>query len=270
MASTQKPDETTSDVLKDALAATDGEALIIDVDGYEGPLDMLLMLARSQKVDLLQISILKLADQYLVYIEELRVRRIDLAADYLVMAAWLAYLKSRLILPKDEEEGPSGEELAAILAFRLQRLEAMREAGAKLFARDQLGRDVFARGDPQPIKYSRKIEYECSLFEVLTGYAAVRTQHVREPFKLHRSPIFAMEEALRRLQAVLGHMVEWSRLEAFLPPEMRSDQYRSGIASTFAAGLELAREGKIEIQQANTFGPIFMRAGPAAKAKDTS
>ena len=260
--------EDTSDVLAEALAGANGEALVIDVDGYEGPLDMLLVLAQNQKVDLLQISILRLADQYLAFIEELRTRRIELAADYLVMAAWLAYLKSRLLLPKEEEDGPSGEEMAAILAFRLQRLEALRNSADKLFARDLLNRDVFKRGDPEQVKTIRTIEYASSLFELLTSYAAMRTQHLREPFHLKRSPIFAMEEALRRLQNVLGHMVDWSRLESFLPPDLSDEQRRSGVASTFAAGLELVREGKVEIQQANTFGPIFMRAARTVESRE--
>jgi segregation and condensation protein A len=242
-------------------AAGQDEALLIDIDGFEGPLDLLLALSRSQKVDLGRISVLALAEQYLRFVETARNLRIELAADYLVMAAWLAFLKSRLLLPPDEQDaGPSGEELAAHLAFQLQRLEAMRKAAARLMGRDQLGRDFFARGRPEAAQARRVIRYTATLADLLQGYARMRTKEDFEPLHLRRAPVWTMEEALEHLRGVIGTSMDWAELEAFLPPDWRSgDRRRSALASTFAASLELARLGQIELRQPEAFAPILAR-----------
>lgn len=251
--------DTDPDAVAARLAA---EALIVDVDGFEGPLDVLLMLARTQKVDLRRISVLQLARQYLVFVEKARELRLELAADYLVMAAWLAFLKSRLLLPPDpEEEGPSAEDLAAHLAFQLERLEAMRKAAARLMARDQLGRDVFARGEPQGLERSRKVVWTATLLDLMQGYARLRTRDDFRPFVMDRDGVFTMEEALERLRPLIGAVGEWTDLTAFLPDGWSADpaRRRSATASTFAATLELAKNGKLDLHQSDTFGPIRIR-----------
>ncbi|WGH80428.1 segregation and condensation protein A [Jannaschia ovalis] len=238
------------------------EALIVDVDGFEGPLDLLLTLARTQKVDLRRVSVLGLARQYLAFVETARALRIELAADYLVMAAWLAFLKSRLLLPPDpEEEGPSAEELAAHLAFQLERLEAMRKAAARLMARDQLGRDVFARGAPQQVERARKVTYTATLLDLMQGYARLRTRDDFRPFVMDRDGVWTMEEALARMRPLLGHAMAWTDLMSFLPDGWSADpaRRRSATASTFAATLELAKDGRVEIAQEAMFGPIRLR-----------
>ncbi|MEM9843239.1 MAG: ScpA family protein, partial [Pseudomonadota bacterium] len=192
----------------DRLAA---EALIVDVDGFEGPLDLLLTLGRTQKVDLRKISILQLARQYLAFVEKARVLRLELAADYLVMAAWLAYLKSRLLLPPDpEEEGPSGEDLAAHLAFQLERLQAMRDAAAKLMARDRLGRDIFARGQSEMVERVRKIRYTATLLDLMQGYARIRTRDEFRPYVMDRDAVFTLEQALERMRGMIGFAGMWT------------------------------------------------------------
>ncbi|NNU80217.1 segregation/condensation protein A [Halovulum dunhuangense] len=239
------------------------EALVVDVDGFEGPLDLLLTLARTQKVDLRQISALALAEQYLRFVEEAKRLRIELAADYLVMAAWLAFLKSRLLLPPEPgDEGPSGEELAAHLAFQLERLEAMRRAAAQLMGRDQLGRDFFARGEPQAISARRKVIYEANLLDLMKAYARVKTRDDFEPFHLKRGPIYTMEQALERMRGLVGAAIDWETLEGFLPEgwQVNPKKRRSALAATFAASLELAKQGRIELQQDATFAPIRLRA----------
>ena len=237
------------------------EALIVDVDGFEGPLDLLLSLARNQKVDLAKISILALAEQYIAFIAEARRLRLEIAADYLVMAAWLAYLKSRLLLPVDpEEDGPPAEELAARLAFRLRKLEAMREAGARLFARDRLGHDVFARGMPEGLKVVKRPTYRATLYDLLHAYAEQRSRAVRAPFEIRRPAVFSLEDAIGWLERLLGHAPGWERLEAFLPPWTEPELGRSALASTFVASLELARQGRIALRQTEPFGPISLRA----------
>ena len=238
------------------------EALIVDVDGFEGPLDLLLTLSRTQKVDLRKVSILQLAEQYLIFIERAKELRLELAADYLVMAAWLAFLKSRLLLPPDPtEEGPSGEELAAHLAFQLERLSAMREASAKLMARDQLGRDFFARGLPEDVTRVRKVTYTATLLDLMQGYARIKTKDDFRPFVMDREKVFTMEQALARMRSLIGYAGDWSDLNSWLPEGWEVDpvKRRSATAATFAASLELAKEGKIEIRQAETFAPIQMR-----------
>ncbi len=235
--------------------------LVVDLEGYEGPLDVLLVLARNQKVDLTRISILDLAEQYLAFISEARRLRLEIAADYLVMAAWLAYLKSRLLLPEPEDEDElSGPEMAARLTFQLQRLEAMREAAARLMARDRVGRGVFSRGMPEGIRVIRTSEYECSLFELLSAYAEQRTRTPGEPLSLPFGRLYTVEEAAERLQRMLGRMPNWERLEGFLPPEFRhGPEYRSAVAATLSASLEMAREGQLDLRQGQMFGPIYLR-----------
>lgn len=241
------------------------EALIVDVDGFEGPLDVLLTLSRSLKVDLRKISILQLAEQYLVFVERARVLRIELAADYLVMAAWLAFLKSRLLLPPDpSDEGPSGEELAAHLAFQLERLQAMRDVAARLLGRDQLGRDIFARGAPDQVESTRRITWSASLMELMQAYARIRTHADFRPFAFDRRNIFTMEQALDRMRGLIGFAGEWSDLTAWLPEGWEGDpkRRRSAMAATFAASLELVKRGLAEIRQDQVFAPLQLRKRP--------
>ena len=245
------------------------EALIVDVEGFEGPLDLLLTLSRQQKVDLRRVSVLQLAEQYLRFVEAARKLRIELAADYLVMAAWLAYLKSRLLLPPDPtEEGPSGEELAAQLAFQLERLGAMREAAARLMGRDRLGRDFFARGAPQTVSVSRKTQYTATLLDLLQAYARLRTRDDFRPYAFDRTDIYPLETALERLRDILGHGGSWADLAQFLPPGWRGagKKRRSALASTFAASLELAKQGQVELRQSETFAPIQLRPRPGPRS----
>lgn len=241
------------------------EALIVDVDGFEGPLDLLLTLSRTQKVDLRKISVLALAEQYLSFIERAKTLRIELAADYLVMAAWLAFLKSRLLLPPDPtDEGPSGEELAAHLAFQLERLEAMRESAAKLMARDQKGRDFFVRGIPEDVTRVRKVRYTATLLDLMQGYARIRTKDEFRPYTMDREHVMTLEQALDRMRGLIGFAGEWTDLSSYLPEGWESDpsRRRSATASHFAASLELAKRGAIQIRQTDTFAPIQIRAVP--------
>ena len=238
------------------------EALIVDVDGFEGPLDLLLTLSRTQKVDLRKISVLQLAKQYLAFVERAKVLRIELAADYLVMAAWLAFLKSRLLLPPDPaEEGPSGEDLAAHLAFQLERLQAMRDAAAKLMARDQRGRDFFVRGLPEQVERVRNVKYTATLLDLMQGYARIRTKDEFRPFVMDRDAVFTMEQALERIRGLIGFAGAWTDISTYMPEGWDADpvRWRSATASTFAASLELAKEGKVEIRQSDTFAPIELR-----------
>ncbi len=238
------------------------EALIVDVGAFEGPLDLLLTLSRTQKVDLRQISILALAEQYLAFVEQAKTLRLELAADYLVMAAWLAFLKSRLLLPPDPtEDGPSGEDLAAHLAFQLERLQAMRNAAAKLMARDQLGRDFFARGITEDVQRVRRVTYTATLMDLMQGYARIRTRDDFRPFVLDRESIMTMEESLARMRHLIGFAGDWTDIASYLPEGWEIDpvKRRSATAATFAASLELAKEGKIDIRQAALFAPIQIR-----------
>ena len=238
------------------------EALIVDVDGFEGPLDLLLTLSRTQKVDLRQISVLALARQYLAFVERAKELRIELAADYLVMAAWLAFLKSRLLLPSDpEDDGPSGEELAAHLAFQLERLEAMRDVAAKLMARDQKGRDFFVRGLPERVERIRQVTYTATLVDLMQAYARIRTKDEFRPYVMDRDRVMTMEEALDRMRGLIGFAGAWTDLASYMPEGWDADpvRRRSATASHFAASLELAKAGKIEIRQGETFAPIQIR-----------
>jgi segregation and condensation protein A len=237
------------------------DALVVDVDGFEGPLDLLLSLARSQKVDITRISILALAEQYLSYIEEIRRMRLELAADYLVMAAWLAYLKSRLLLPEEEgDEEPSGEEMAEALAFRLRRLEAMREAAAQLANRNRLGRDIFARGAPEPIEINKRSEYSATLYDLLSAYAAQRQQRSISVVHVRRRQVWSLQDGRDMLTRMIGSIAEWTPISVFLSPYLVTPEMRATVtASTFGATLELVREGKLDLQQTEAFAPIYLR-----------
>ena len=245
----------------------DGEPLIVDVAGFEGPLDLLLQLARTQKVDITRISILALAEQYLKFIEDARRMKLELAADYLVMAAWLAYLKSRLLLPKDTDAGdePPPEELAARLQFRLQRLQAMRDAGAKLMSRNRLGRDVFQRGWPEPVVVERQYEWGDTLIDLLQAYAQRRQRSVaHRTYEIRRMPVWTLKEARIALERMLGQMDDWGRFDTYLVQYLvEPEKRRSVIASGFTASLELAREGVLEVRQEQHFEPIWMRRARA-------
>lgn len=246
---------------EDAIA--DNEALVVSLDGFAGPLDVLLALARTQKVDLLHISVLALADQYLEFVAEARKMRLELAADYLVMAAWLAFLKSKLLLPKEEDvEGqPSGEELAARLAFRLKRLEAMREAAAKLMTRKRLGYDVFGRGMPEGVRTIRVREYTGAIYDLLKAYAQQRQRTTKRVHVVHRRTVWSIKEARARLESLVGKSsAQWVQLELYLEQFVPTPEVaRTALASSFGATLEMAREGLIELQQAEPFAPIFVR-----------
>jgi segregation and condensation protein A len=246
-------------------ARLQAEALIVDVDGFEGPLDLLLTLSRTQKVDLRRISILALAKQYLAFIDQAKELRIELAADYLVMAAWLAFLKSRLLLPPDPtDEGPSGEDLAAHLAFQLERLAAMREAAAQLMARDQKGRDFFARGLPEDVTRVRKVKWTATLLDLMQGYARIRTKDEFRPYAMDREHLMTMEQALDRMRHLIGFAGDWTDLASYLPEgwDANPARRRSATASHFAASLELAKAGQIQIRQSGTFEPIQIRKVP--------
>lgn len=220
------------------------------------------MLSRTQKVDLRKISVLELARQYLTFVERAKRLRLELAADYLVMAAWLAFLKSRLLLPPDPtEDGPSGEELAAHLAFQLERLQAMRDAAAKLMAQDRRGRDFFARGVPEDVQRVRRVTYTATLLDLMQGYARIRTRDDFRPFVMDRESVYTMEEALDRMRGLIGFAGQWTDILSYLPQGWENDpkKRRSATAATFAASLELAKEGKIEIRQPELFAPIQVR-----------
>ncbi|WP_144574060.1 ScpA family protein [Agrobacterium sp. DE0009] len=241
-----------------------GEAgLVIDVAGFEGPLDLLLHLARTQKVDLSRISVLALAEQYLQFVESARRVRIELAADYLVMAAWLAFLKSKLLIPQQsKDDGPSGEEMAATLAFRLKRLEAMREAAERLVNRAQLGRDVFARGAPEHIPHINRSAFEASLYDLLSAYANLRQRQAITQVTIEKRQVWSLVEARELLNNLLGDVGEWTVLDQYLLQYVPDPAMRvTAIASAFAASLELVREGSLQIRQEGAFQPIYMRRG---------
>ena len=246
------------------------DSLFIHVDGFEGPLDLLLTLARNQKVDIAKISILKLADQYLEFIESAKKMNLELAADYLVMAAWLAYLKSRLILPqpKQADGEPTADEMATRLRWRMQRLEAMRAAAARLMAGDRLDRDVFARGAPEPVNVIKLRTYKDTLYDLLTAYATERVRKMGHATYLKKhAPVLLIEEARTRLERMLGRIPDWSGLDRLIPFEWSGGQRRrSALASTLLACLELARDGKVEIRQMAAFEPVYIRDRMASEA----
>jgi len=244
-------------------AASGEAALYLELDGWEGPLDLLLDLARRQKVDLKAISILALVDQYIAYIEQAEALKLEIAADYLVMAAWLAYLKSALLLPKDEQEDPSPEELALRLQLRLQRLGAMREAAARLLARDRIGRDVFVRGAPEGLRVDRKNAWQCDWYALVSAYATVKARTEPVVHMVRDRMVMTLDSAIDRVSALLGVKLDWMELRDFLPVGADPRLKRSALASSFLAALELARLGKAEIRQEDIFGPLHLRRIPA-------
>ena len=246
-----------------ASAPTEDTALYLELDGWEGPLHLLLDLARRQKVDLKAISILALVDQYIAYIERAEALRLELAADYLVMAAWLAYLKSALLLPKDEQEDPSPEDLALRLQLRLARLGAMREAAARLMARDRLGRDVFVRGAPEGLRTDRKTLWQCDWFALVQAYGQVNARTAPVVHMVRERPVMTLDSALDRVSAMLGVTLDWLDIRDFLPPFAEPRLRRAALASSFVAALELARLGRAELAQDEAFGPLRVRRVPA-------
>ncbi len=248
-------------------AASAAEALVIDIEGFEGPLDLLLALARTQKVDLARISVLALVEQYLAYIHEAQRIKLEIAADYLVMAAWLAFLKSRLLLPREKSEDNtlSGEELAQRLAFRLMRLDAMRKAAAQLLTRRRLGRDVFARGAPEGVKTIRETEYTAQIYDLLQAYATQRARTIKRVHVVKTRTVWSIKEARQHLQRLLGGSAgEWVQLDLFLEKYMPAgasggELEKTVVASSFGASLEMAKEGLLEIRQDAPFAPIYMR-----------
>ena len=243
-----------------AAPARESERLTLDLDGWEGPLDLLLTLARAQKVDLAKISILALVEQYLAFIADARKLRLEIAADYLVMAAWLAYLKSCLLLPTDATVDPSPDVLAMRLQLRLQRLQAMREAGARLIARDRVGRDVFVRPAPEGLKVVRRSAWQVDLYDLISAYGIVRARAEPSVHIVTRRPVMTLDEAIHRLEQMVGTRLEWTALEAFLPDTQDGEFRRSALASSFVAMLELARLGKVEIDQKKNFATLYVRA----------
>ena len=235
------------------------DELTLAIDGWEGPLDLLLSLARVQKVDLAQISILQLVDQYIAYISEARALKLEIAADYLVMAAWLAYLKSCLLLPKDPEQDPSPEEIALRLQMRLQRLDAMREAGARLLGRDRVGRDVFLRGAPEGLRLVRKAMWQVRDFDLFAAYGAVRARTQPPMHVVHPRAVMTLEEAIDRVARMIGTALDWTFLESFLPSTQDPQFRKSALASSFLAALELARRGRLDIAQDEPFAPIMLK-----------
>ncbi len=248
----------------DAEAASGEPAFTVDLDGFEGPLDLLLELARRQKVDLARISVLALAEQYLLFIEAARKLRLELAADYLVMAAWLAFLKSRLLLPSPPRDAePEAAVLAEALAQRLRKLQAIRKAAEHLVNRPRLGRDFFARGQPEAVETLRRSVYQANLYDLLSAYARQAQKHARAHVRFKAREVWSLAEAREALARLIGGNCDWTAfdgwlIEACLDPKMR----RSARASTFSASLELVREGKIELRQEKTFAPIWIRATP--------
>ncbi|MDR6758594.1 segregation and condensation protein A [Mycoplana sp. BE70] len=239
------------------------EGLVVDIAGFEGPLDLLLHLARTQKVDLARISILALVEQYLHFIDRAQRIRIELAADYLVMAAWLAYLKSRLLIPQAPKDGgPTGEEMAATLAFRLKRLEAMRDAATRLINRNRLGRDFFARGAPEHIPTQRRSAFDASLYDLLSAYASLRQRHAITQVTIEKRNVWSLADAREILHRLIGEIDDWTALDHFLLRYMTDPSERkTAIASAFAASLEMVREGHLEIRQEGAFQPIYLRRG---------
>lgn len=243
--------------------ATGDPSLVVDLDGYEGPLDLLLHLARNQRVDLAKISVLALAEQYLAFVDRARQLRLELAADYLVMAAWLAYLKSRLLIPHSPRgEEPSGEEMAAQLAFRLKRLEAMRDVATRLVNRNRLGRDVFPRGAPEALVVEKTSNFTASLYDLLTAYASQRQRQTLSHVTIARRRVWSLADARLILSRMIGKLADWTALDQYLIRYLSDPEERAtAIASSFAACLEMVREGQLEIRQEGAFQPIYMRRG---------
>lgn len=252
--------------------AAPGDELVVDVGGFEGPIDVLLTLARDQKVDITQISILQLADQYLAWVARVSRHNLELAADYLVMAAWLAYLKSRLLLPElGLPEEPTGEMMAEALAYQLRRLESMQQAGAQLMERPRLGEDFFARGEPEAFGYTASKVYNVTLYDLLKAYGDQAVRSNIRTLRIAPTDLFSMDDAVHRLMSMLGHMPNWANLMQFLPIELRGDLVsRSALASTFVAALQLVKEGRLRMRQGEMFGPVFIRAAGEAEEMSES
>ena len=259
-----------SDTQSDLTHSSSREQLILDLEGFEGPLDMLLALAKEQKVDLLQLSILQLANQYIKFIEMAQGMKLELAADYLVMAAWLAYLKSRLLLPKSEEdEEPSGEEMAVALAYQLKRYEAVKNLALNLVNRPRLGRDVFSRGSPEGLRNTRKTIYDVSLYELLKAYVNNHNNQESQSLTIEPNSLFSVEDCSNRLKNILGSSQKWIGLIDCLPKNLKGSLVlKSALASTLSARLELAKNGKVEIQQKNLYGPICLKKLNALMEKE--
>lgn len=253
------------DDLFDSPAVPAVDTLTVSFDSWEGPLDLLLSLARTQKVDLREISILALTEQYLDFIDGAQQVKLELAADYLVMAAWLAYLKSGLLLPRQEQDEPSPEDMALRLQLRLQRLHAMRDASARLMARDRVGRDVFVRRKPEGLRLVKKAQWRASLYDLIQTYGQIRSRTRPVVHTIARRPVMTLDEAIRRVGALVGTAIEWTRLEAFLPEAMDAPKAKSALASSFVAALELARQGRLDMRQDGIFAPIYLRAGEGVK-----
>ncbi len=234
--------------------------LTLELGAWEGPLDLLLALARSQKVDLREISILALVEQYLLFINSARALKLEIAADYLVMAAWLAYLKSCLLLPREPHVEPSPEELALRLQLRLERLNAMREAGARLIARDRIGRDVFLRGAREGLRTIRRAKWEAQIFDLISAYGAIRSRTEPPLHIVSRRPVLSLEEAIARVSRLVGSVIEWTVIEQFLPEGGDAEYRRSALASSFVAALELARQGKVSLRQDEAFASLYLRS----------
>ena len=247
------PDDPTS-----AARVADADVLTVSFESWEGPLDLLLTLARSQKVDLREISILALVEQYLEFIEGARAMKLELAADYLVMAAWLAYLKSALLLPRAEQEQPSPEELALRLQLRLQRLHAMRDASARLMARDRVGRDVFVRKAPEGLRTDKQMVWQANLFDLIAAYGQVKARTQPVVHFVARRPVMTLDDAIERVGRLIGQHLDWTRLEAFLPEGLSGALGRSALASSFVAVLELARQGRVQLRQDEAFAPLYL------------
>ena len=243
----------------DLFQKPDEDTLTLSLDGWEGPLDLLLTLARGQKVDLHAISILDLVEQYLAFLDEARSLRLEIAADYLVMAAWLAYLKSCLLLPRDEAADPSPEELAQRLQLRLQRLDAMRDAGARLMGGDRIGRDVFMRGWPEGLRIERRSAWRATAFDLFAAYGRVRARTQPAMHIVASRAVMTLEDAIARVAALIGEALDWTALDAFLPATLDPAFRRSALASSFVAALELARQGRVELAQDAAFEPLRLR-----------
>lgn len=241
-------------------AGSDQDSLTLNIDGWEGPLDLLLALARNQKVDLREISILELVQEYIQYIANAQSLRLELAADYLVMAAWLTYLKSGLLLPKDPEIDPSPEELALRLQMRLERLNAMRESGARLLARDRIGRDVFMRGAPEGLRVVKDRRWQAEYYDLISAYSRVKMRNAPAIHIVRQRMVMTLEDALARVSMMLGEAIDWMDIRHFLPPGAPPELRKSALASSFLATLELARQGKLELQQEDSFAPLRIKA----------
>ncbi|WP_085582941.1 segregation and condensation protein A [Thalassospira mesophila] len=277
MAKTVSPESGISDEAFDVAPVDQvslADRLVLDLDGFEGPIDVLLELARDQKVDIIRISILALAEQFLDFINRAHEMRLELAADYLVMAAWLAYLKSRLLLPKQEDDGEelSAEEMAELLAFQLRRLEAMKAAGAKLTDGPNLGRDFFARGAPEEMQVTTSSVYDASLYDLLKSYAHIMLSAEAKTLEIEAFDLYAMDDAIRRLRDLFGRRIvpQWTLLMEFMPRGLGSPlKARSALAAHFVASLEMCRDGELEIAQEQVFGPIMLRSPQKPRPEQT-